>query len=57
MRSAVSRAAPLEYQHSLMTLAMTRSAWGDEGEGDEETEETRRQRSSEMGDRRVESYS
>ena len=32
MRSAVRRAAPLAYQHSLMILAMTRSAWGG-GEG------------------------
>lgn len=35
MRSAVRRAAPLEYQHSLMILAITRSTWGgDSGRGE-----------------------
>lgn len=36
MRNAVRRAAPLEYQHSLMILAITRKTWGwdrDRGDG------------------------
>lgn len=32
MRSAVRRAAPLAYQHSLMILAITRRAWRKERE-------------------------